>query len=193
MGSSTIYTLDLFALGRPGTNWDVPLSLCPGTKKNSCPGVPLSRDKGRSKCPGTNSSVPSRPGTKSLAQKNTKTGKGRSKTGKDVPKHEKDVTKQEKDIPKQEKVVLKQKRTFQNRKKCSETGNHWKKCHFFNVFSFVSVPRDVSGRDGTGCQNPVPSHGKILSLSHCPFVPGQGRNFCPVVPKSCAVPSRWKP
>ena len=36
----------------------------PGTKKNSCPGVPLSRDKGRSKCPGTNSSVPARPGTK---------------------------------------------------------------------------------------------------------------------------------
>ena len=36
----------------------------PGQKKNSCPGVPLSRDKGRSKCPGTNSSVPARPGTK---------------------------------------------------------------------------------------------------------------------------------
>ena len=47
---------------KPGR--DVPLSLCPGTKKNSCPGVPLSRDKGRSKCPGTNSSVPARPGTK---------------------------------------------------------------------------------------------------------------------------------
>ena len=30
----------------------------PGTKKFSCPGVPLSRDKGRSKNPGTNSSVP---------------------------------------------------------------------------------------------------------------------------------------
>ena len=156
----------------------VPVSLCPGTRAGAnVPGqTPLSR-----------------PGTKSLAQKNTKTGKGRSKTGKDVPKQEKDVPKQEKDVPKQEKVVLKQKRTFQNRKKCSETGNHWKKCHFFNVFSFVSAPRDVPGRDGTGCQNPVPSHGKILSLSRCPFVPGQGRNFCPVVPKSCAVPSRWKP
>ena len=35
-----------------------------GTKKKSCPGVPLSRDKGRSKCPGPNSSVPARPGTK---------------------------------------------------------------------------------------------------------------------------------
>merc|ERR1712051_524714 len=47
---------------KPGR--DVPLSLCPGTKKKSCPGVPLSRDKGRSKRPGTNSSVPARPGTK---------------------------------------------------------------------------------------------------------------------------------
>ena len=35
-----------------------------GQKKNSCPGVPLSRDKGRSKCPGTKHSVPGRPGTK---------------------------------------------------------------------------------------------------------------------------------
>ena len=49
---------------KPGR--DVPLSLCPGTKKNSCPGVPLSRDKGRSKCPGTNSSVPGRPGKKRI-------------------------------------------------------------------------------------------------------------------------------
>ena len=40
---------------------------------------------------------------------------------------------------------------------------------------------------------PVPSLCKIFSLSRCPFVPGQGRNFCPFVPKSCAVPSRWKP
>ena len=31
----------------------VPLSFCPGTKNFSCPGVPLSRDKGRSKYPGT--------------------------------------------------------------------------------------------------------------------------------------------
>ena len=47
------------------TGWDVPLSLCPATKKFSCPGVPLSRDKGRSKCPRTNSSVPGHPGIKS--------------------------------------------------------------------------------------------------------------------------------
>ena len=41
-------------------------SRCPFVpgQKNSYPGVPLSRDKGRSKCPGTNSSVPARPGTK---------------------------------------------------------------------------------------------------------------------------------
>ena len=36
----------------------------PGQKSFACPAVPLSRDKGRSKCPGTNSSVPGRPGTK---------------------------------------------------------------------------------------------------------------------------------
>ena len=39
---------------------------------------------------------------------------------------------------------------------------------------------------------PGPFHVKILSLSRCPFVLGQGRIFCPFVPKSCAVPSRWK-
>ena len=59
------------------------------------PVVPLSRDKGRSKNPGTNSSVPGRPGTKSLFKKNQETGKGRSKTGKDVLKQEKYVLKQE--------------------------------------------------------------------------------------------------
>ena len=36
---------------------DVLLSLCPGTEKFSCPSVSLSRDKGRSKNPRTNSSV----------------------------------------------------------------------------------------------------------------------------------------
>ena len=49
-----------------GMSWDnlgldVPLSLCPGTKKFPCPAVPLSRDKRSSKNPGTNSSVPGRP------------------------------------------------------------------------------------------------------------------------------------
>ena len=41
---------------------DVPLSLCPGTKKFSCPGALLSRDKGRSKNPETKSSVPGHSG-----------------------------------------------------------------------------------------------------------------------------------
>ena len=151
----------------------VPVSLCPGTRAGAnVPGqTPLSRP-----VPGQNN-----------LPKRTK------KQEKDVPKQEKDVPKQEKDVLKQEKDVLKQKRTFQNRKRCSETGNHRKKFHFINVFSFVSVPRDVPGRDKLSKSRPVPSRGKILSLSRCPFVPGQGRNFCPFVPKSCAVPSRWKP
>ena len=63
-------------LGQTGTGRPVvPLSLdkkvslsrrpfVPGQKSFACPAVPLSRDKGRSKCPGTNSSVPGRPGTK---------------------------------------------------------------------------------------------------------------------------------
>ena len=38
---------------RVSTGRDVPLSICPGTKRFSCPVVPLSRDKGKSKCPGT--------------------------------------------------------------------------------------------------------------------------------------------
>ena len=59
---------------------------------------------------------------------------------------------------------------FQNRKICSETGNHSKKFHFINVFSFVSVPRDVPGRDGTSCQNPVPSR-PVAKFWACPVVP----------------------
>ena len=43
-------------LSSVSTGRDVPLSLCPG--------VPLSRDKGRSKFPGTKLFVPGRPGTK---------------------------------------------------------------------------------------------------------------------------------
>ena len=55
---------------KPGR--DVQWSLCPRRKKVSCPSVPLSRDKDRSKNPGTNSSVPGRPGTKSLSEKKPK-------------------------------------------------------------------------------------------------------------------------
>jgi hypothetical protein len=45
------------AFSQDGTSQDklgrnVPLSLCPETKKFSCPGVHFSRDKGRSKSPG---------------------------------------------------------------------------------------------------------------------------------------------
>ena len=41
---STQLTLSILAV-RVSTGWDVPMSLCPGTKKNSCPDVPLSWDK----------------------------------------------------------------------------------------------------------------------------------------------------
>ena len=96
----------------------------------------------------------------------------------------------EKDILKQENDVLKQKRTFQNRKRCSETGNHRKKFHFINVFSFVSVPRDVPGRDGTSCQNPVPSR-PVAKFWACPVVPLSWDNEGISVPLSRKVaPSR---
>ena len=64
--------------------------------------VLLSQDKGRSKCPGTNSSVPGRPGTKSPPKNQEK----------DVLKQKKGVLKQENDVLKQEKDVLKQERKF---------------------------------------------------------------------------------
>jgi hypothetical protein len=66
VGQKTLSFLSGLAkvFSRVSTGRDVPLSLCPGTKKFSCPGVPLSRDKGRSKNPGTNYSVPGHPGTK---------------------------------------------------------------------------------------------------------------------------------
>ena len=62
---------------------DVPWSLCPGTKKFPCPIVPLSWDKkvlpvplspgqGQCKNPGTNSSVPGRPGTKWILRNSEK-------------------------------------------------------------------------------------------------------------------------
>ena len=78
----------------------VPLSW---DKEFFCLGVPFSQDKVRSTCPGT----------KSLSQKNKKTGNVHSKTGK---RH----SKTGKDVPKQE-------RAFQNRKGRSKTGNHRKK------------------------------------------------------------------
>ena len=95
-----VFPRDGTSRDKPGR--DVPLSLCPGTKNFSCPGVPLSRDKGRSKCPGTNSSVPGRPGAKSPPKNQEK----------DVLKQKKGVLKQENDVLKQEKDVLKQERKF---------------------------------------------------------------------------------
>ena len=56
----------------------------------------------------------------------------------------------------------------------------------------VPLSRPGTSRDSLSKSRPVPARRKILSSSRCPFVPGQGRNFCPFVPKSCTVPSRWK-
>ena len=114
-------------------------------------------------------------------KRRSKTGKRCSKTGKRRSKTGKSCSKTEKDVPKQEKM-------FWNRKSLE-------KMPFFQRFFFRFCPagRPGTGRDRLSKSRPVPSRGKILSLSRCPFVPGQGRNFCPVVPKSCAVPSRWKP
>ena len=47
------------------------------------------------------------------------------------------------------------------------------------------IPHSVPDFDWLS--QPVLSHDKILSFSCCPFVPGQQRNFCPIVPKSCTV------
>ena len=68
---------------------------------------------------------------------------------------------------------------------------------FSDLSHFVPRPVPVFGcpgpsRPGFWLSRPVPSLGKIFSLSRCPFVPGQWWNFCPVVPKSFTVPSRWK-
>ena len=54
----------------------------PGQTGMGRPVVPLSRDKGKSKCPGTNSSVLGHPVTKSLSQKNIKNRKRMSKNSK---------------------------------------------------------------------------------------------------------------
>ena len=73
-----------------------------------------------------------------------------------------------------------------------------------NIF-FPLLSRDITGREGTGSQNPIPLHGKmskscpgpfcgkILSLSlcpgtikghlsHCPFAPGQRRRLLLLIP-----------
>ena len=67
-----------------------------------------------------------------------------------------------------------------------------------------------TSRDGTGQSQKIPARpvpwqdfelvplslcpGTMKELlSRCPFVPGQKSFACPAVPKSCTVPSRWKP
>ena len=69
---------------------------------------------------------------------------------------------------------------------------------FSALSCFVPCPDPVFGYPGPSrpkfwLSRSVLSLGKIFSLSCCPFVPGQRRSFCPFVPKSCTVPSHWKP
>ena len=63
-----------------------------------------------------------------------------------------------------------------------------KKYPFFNSFSFISVP----GRDSLSKSWPVPSCGKILSLSRCPGTMKELLSRCPFVPgqKSFACPEK---
>ena len=110
----------------------------------SCPSLPLSQDKGRSKCPKTNPSVTSR--NKITFLKKTK--------------------KLEKDILKQKNAVLKQE------KGRSETGNHRKKIvHLmYKIESDCVLGCDGTACKKS---HHVLSRGKILNLSSCPFVLGQ--------------------
>ena len=72
-----------------------------------------------------------------------------------------------------------------------DNGTSSKSCHRTGR-DFDSLSRPGMSRESLSKSRPVPSHGKNLSLSRCPFVPGQLENFCPFVPKSCTVPSRCK-
>ncbi len=49
---------------------------------------------------------------------------------------------------------------------------------------FCPAGRPGTGRDSLKKSRPVPSRGKNLSLSHCPFVPEQNKFPCPAVPLS---------
>ena len=174
--SKQISTWFIVVVARVSTGQNVPLSLCPGTKKNSCPGVPLSRDKGRSKCPGTNSSVPGRPRTKWI---------------KNFQKND------------QISCFWTSFSCFRTSFSCSRTTFSVLEHHFpvlERPFLLCPVLSRIPSRilaipacpiPDFGC--PVPSLGKSFSLSRCPFVPGQWRNSCPFVLKSCTVLSRWKP
>jgi hypothetical protein len=73
------------------------LSLCPGTKKFSCPGVSFPGTRAGAKIPGQTllSRDVTFPKKQKKEKRRSKTGKGRSKTKKDVLKQEKDILKQE--------------------------------------------------------------------------------------------------
>ena len=79
---------------------------------------------------------------------------------------------------------------FWNRKSMFKNRMMKEKSEKNPIFSTPFLSHGTS-RDGTGCQNPVPFR-PLARFWPCPFVPGQGRNFCPSVPKSCTIRSRWK-
>ena len=49
--------------------------------------------------------------------------------------------------------------------------------------AIVPLSRPRTSRDSLSKSRQILSRGKILSLSRCPFVPGQPRDFCPFVPR----------
>ena len=99
-------------------------------------------------------------------------------------------------------------------RKCQKKSQKWQKKSFSKIVTlkifFLFCPLAVpwycrTGRDrlsksipGLSCGKmsksyPGPFHGKILRLSHCPFVSGQWRDFCPFVQLDKKILSRWKP
>ena len=139
----------------------------------SCPSVPLSWDKGRSKNPGTNSSVPGRPRTKWIS-----------------------IYLALKTFRKKYQISC-----FRTSLSCFRRSFSCYRMPFSALSCFVS--RDRMGQavkiwyspiqDFYLLSRPVLALLKILSLSRCPFVLWQWRNFYPFVPKSWTVPSHWKP
>ncbi len=59
--------------------------------------------------------------------------------------------------------------------------HHWWSTLYETIMKHLFCP---AGRDNLKKSRPVPSRGKILSLSRCPFVPGQNKFPCPAVPLS---------
>ena len=107
-----------------------------------------------------------------------------TRTGVKIPGH----TSLSRDVPGQIYLWLSKKIVIKSQKLSKIF--FFKICNFFTLFSFCSRFCPGTGQDGSGCQNPthpvpcpvpdfdrlsqpVPARGKILSLSCCPFVPGQ--------------------